>query len=61
MVDEVIGLLANMLSGRFQPNIISYKNFLLRLCKAHKIGNVIEVEAAMIENITNQIRLLTLY
>jgi hypothetical protein len=50
-----------MLSGRFQPNIVSYKNFLLRLCKAHKIGNVIEVEAAMIENITNQIRLLTLY
>jgi len=38
-----------------------YKIFLLGLCKAHRIGNVIEVEAAMIENSANQRRLLTLY
>ena len=49
MAEEVIGLLADMLSGRFHPNIVGYK-IVLRLYKARRIDDAIEVLAAMIEN-----------
>jgi pentatricopeptide repeat protein len=39
-----------MLSGRFQPNIVSYNIVLLGLCKVHRIDDAIEVLTAMIEN-----------
>jgi pentatricopeptide repeat protein len=50
MVDEAIGFLEDMISGKFQPNIVSYKIVLPRLCKAYRINDVIEVLITMIEN-----------
>jgi len=50
MVDEAIGFLEDMINGKFQRNIVSYKIVLPRLCKTHRINDVIEVLITMIEN-----------
>lgn len=49
MVDEAIVLLANILSGMFQPNIVIYK-IILGLCKAYRVEDPIEKLATIIEN-----------
>jgi len=50
MADEAIRFLEDMIIGKFQPNIVSYKIVLPRLCKAYRINDVTEVLTTMIEN-----------